>query len=130
MANFALREITTICGVYYKTYQLVVNGVGAYDEFLKEFNNPQYESEIFRFIRLLESCNNGQRTPPSFYKDVTPKGERTKEYEYRTKNLRIYAIQGDDGRIIIIGGQKNNQEKDFRRFRSLKQQYLDTKNKK
>lgn len=70
-----------------------------------------------------EVANN--RTLPNIkFKDVTPKTEKVKEYEFKDGNLRVYGISKYGGKIKILGGYKNQQKKDYRTFRSLKKQYL------
>lgn len=60
-------------------------------------------------------------------RDITPEKESIKEYEFKTKNLRVYAIKTKDGKVIVLGGYKNRQKKDLKKFRSLKKRYLDHK---
>lgn len=67
---------------------------------------------------------NIRTLPDTKFKDVTPEKEKVKEYEFKEGNLRVYAIKKFGGKIIVIGGYKNRQKKDFRTFRSLKEQYL------
>ena len=72
----------------------------------------------------MEYLGNNKSLPKTKFRDVTPKGEKIKEYEFKSKHLRIYAIQKPMGKIIIPGGYKTNQAKDFIKFRSLKRQLL------
>ncbi|MBO4417207.1 MAG: hypothetical protein J5801_03690 [Bacteroidales bacterium] len=67
---------------------------------------------------------NNRTLPKTKFRDVTPAKERVKEYEFKDGNIRIYGISTFGGKIIIMGGYKNRQTKDFRAFRSLKKQYL------
>ena len=50
-----------------------------------------------------------------------------REYEFKTKHLRVYAIEQIGGKIIIIGGMKSNQAKDQATFRKLKNGYIASK---
>jgi putative component of toxin-antitoxin plasmid stabilization module len=51
-----------------------------------------------------------------------------KEYEIKTRNLRVYMIHEEkSGRIIVTGGKKTSQKKDIRHFRNLKASYLKNK---
>lgn len=72
----------------------------------------------------MEYLGNNGSLPKTKFRVVTPTGEKVKEYEFKSKHLRIYAIQKMNGKIIILGGYKNKQHKDFLRFRSLKKQLL------
>ena len=84
-----------------------------------------YGSELqLRFQEVAEMIRpiNKQK-----FRDITPKKDWVKEYEAKTKNLRVYLIhQEKKGRIIVLAGQKNTQKKDIKKFRSIKKQYLDT----
>ena len=67
---------------------------------------------------------NIRTLPNTKFKDITPRKENVKEYEFKEGNLRVYAIKKFGGKIIILGGYKNRQKQDLRKFRSLKEQYL------
>ncbi len=77
-------------------------------------------------ISYMEYAANGSSLTQEKFKDVTPDGELVKEYEFKSKHLRVYAIKKPNGKIIILGGFKNTQKADFKLFRSIKQQYLDS----
>ena len=47
-----------------------------------------------------------------------------REYEIKTRHLRVYAIEQEGGKIIVIGGTKANQKKDQAKFRSIKEKYI------
>ena len=55
---------------------------------------------------------------------ITPKGQIVKEYEFKSRYLRSYAIKTSKGKIVVLCGYKNRQKKDIRTFRSLKKRYL------
>ena len=76
------------------------------------------------YFYMNEIANN-RTLPKTKFRDVTPQKERIKEYEFKDGNLRVYAISTFGGKIIIMGGYKNRQKKDFSAFRSLKRQYLE-----
>ena len=67
---------------------------------------------------------NNRTLPNTKFKDVTPKKEKVKEYEFKDGDLRVYGISTFGGKIIIMGGYNNRQKKDYRSFRSMKEQYL------
>ena len=104
--------------------QLVVNGDGQLNIFEKDLKDTTYQSEFKTLLTYMEYLGNNGTLPKTKFRDVTPKGEKVKEYEFKSKHLRIYAIQKTNGKIVILGGYKNNQYKDFGRFRSLKKQLL------
>lgn len=77
-------------------------------------------------LTYVEYAANGNPLPNTKFRDVTPKGGIVKEYEFKSKHLRLYAIKKDNGKIIVLGGLKTTQDADFKRFRSLKSQYLNS----
>lgn len=123
MPNFSIERVTAInCDQEFD--QLVIDGAGQLDNFEKDLNDTTYQSEFKTLLTYMEYLGNNGSLPKTKFRDVTPKGEKVKEYEFKSKHLRIYAIQKTNGKIIILGGYKNNQGKDFSRFRSLKKQLL------
>ncbi len=106
--------------------ELEIDGAGQLAEFERTLQDKQFLSEFRTLLTYMEYVSNGNSLPDTKFKDVTPTGERIKEYEFKSKHLRLYAIKKENGKLIILGGFKTTQKADFRRFRSLKQQYLDS----
>jgi hypothetical protein len=104
--------------------QLIINGNGQLDIFEKDLKDTTCKSEFKTLLAYMEYLGNNGSLPKTKFREVTPKGEKVKEYEFKSKHLRIYAIQKTDGKIVILGGYKNKQDKDFLKFRSLKKQLL------
>ncbi len=64
--------------------------------------------------------------PSTKCRDLTPKADVNKEYELKTKHLRLYIFhQSRIGRVIVFLGKKTTQKKDIKKFRSIKKQYFD-----
>lgn len=127
MPNFALIKIDAISGkqVFEK---LVVDKICLFDEFENSISSSnKYKNELSSIYNYMEQLANGASLPNTKFKDITPDKEKVKEYEFRSKNLRVYAIKKDNGKIVILGGKKSYQLKDLRKFRSLKKQYLEQK---
>jgi len=123
MSKFALNKIKTIKGKQ-SFFDLEINGVGQFDSFSKEAA-VQYESELLTLNARMDLVANLERLPKQKFRDITPAKEQVKEYEFKTKHLRLYVIHIEKtGKVVILGGYKNTQKKDFRGFRSLKKQYL------
>ena len=80
------------------------------------------------FYTYLEYISNGKSLPAKHFKDITPDKEKVKEYEFKTKHLRIYTIKKKNGKIIILGGFKSNQKKDINKFRAIKKRYIESLN--
>lgn len=47
-----------------------------------------------------------------------------REFEFKSKHLRVYGITKPNGKIVITGGTKANQKDDEVEFRRLKRLYL------
>jgi hypothetical protein len=125
MSKFALKEIESINGK--QTFnQLEVNGQKQLDTFETDLSDTTYMSEFKTLLTYMEYIANNKTLPHTKFKDITPKKQKIKEYEFKSKHLRIYAIQQPNGKIIVLGGFKNNQKEDINRFRLLKKQYLDS----
>lgn len=122
MSKFTLRNIDAVQGA--QTFEkLLVNGVAPLDVFEEELEAKERNSLSKIYLYMNEVANN-RTLPNTKFKDVTPEKETVKEYEFKDGNLRVYGISKFGGKIIILGGYKNRQKKDYRKFRSLKEQYL------
>ena len=99
---------------------------------LYENNLEEKDIKSFRSIlAIMDQVANLKSVPQTKFKDITPKSEDVKEYEFKSSDLRVYAIKMPNGKMILLGGYKNSQPRDIDKFRSLKRQYLETnKNKK
>lgn len=128
MSIFTLESIEAII-CEQSIDKIYVNGKCQFDEFEEEIlKNKKYRNElgmIYRYIEL--SSEIGSLPPKNHFEDITPQREKVKEYEFKTKHLRVYAIKKPNGKIIILGGYKNRQAKDLNKFRSIKRRYLDQK---
>lgn len=125
MSIFALNKIESIDSKQ-RIDKLLMDEVCLFDEFEKEIqSNPQYLSELGSIYNYIEYVGNGNSVPQKHFKDITPKKEKVKEYEFKSNNLRVYAIKQENGKIIVMGGYKNSQKKDIIQFRSIKRQYLE-----
>ncbi len=122
MSKFALRNIEAVQGN--QTFEkLVVDGVAPFDTFENELET-KYKRSLEKIYFYMNEVANNRSLPNTKFKDVTPEKESVKEYEFKDGDLRVYGISKFGGKIIILGGYKNQQKKDYRRFRSLKEQYL------
>ncbi|AUD01364.1 hypothetical protein [Spirosoma pollinicola] len=127
MSTFALRKVEVVKAKQ-ELDELVIDGVGqlaAFEELLAT-KHKQYISELRTMLTYVEHAANGNTLPDTRFKDVTPTGVLIKEYEFKSKHLRLYAIKQLNGKVIVLGGLKTTQKSDFKRFRSLKEQYLNS----
>ncbi len=125
MKAFTLKKIDSIEGKQ-DIYKLEIDNNCQFDEFEKEIiNRGQYDNELGSIYSLMEDVANNKLLPKTRFRDITlSKKDKTKEYEFKTRNLRVFAIKSPGGQIIILGGYKNNQKKDIKKFRYIKAEYL------
>lgn len=75
----------------------------------------------------MEDVSNDKLLPKNKFRDITLYAkDRNKEYEFKSKHLRVYAMKGPGRKIVILGGYKNNQKNDIRKFRATKNEYFKT----
>ena len=125
MSIFALEEIEAVKGkqVFHK---LVIDGKCPLDKFEMELE-ACYKSELTGIYAIMNDVANLKSVPYQkfhFYDDA--KGDY-REFEFKSKHLRIYGITYANGKIIITGGTKANQKKDETLFRKLKKGYINFK---
>ncbi|GAB4056234.1 hypothetical protein [Spirosoma litoris] len=127
MSTFALRKVEAVKAKQ-ELDELVIDGVGQLEAFeqLIEATDKRFLTEFKTLLSYIEYAANGNSLPDTKFKDVTPDGTVHKEYEFKSKHLRVYAIKQANGKIIVLGGFKTTQKADFKRFRSLKEQYLNS----
>lgn len=125
MAKFALSKIESVKGK--QTFeQLVIDDVKQLDMFENDLSDTTYKGEFATILAYMEYVADNKYPPETKFKDITPKKQLVKEYEFKSKHLRVYAIQKAGGKIVILGGFKNQQKSDIPSFRSLKKLYLES----
>ena len=129
MSKFTLKLIPEIIGKI-RFYCLEVNGKNVFQEFKTEIQNKgSFSKELITVQIRFQDIAELKTLPETKFKDITPKKGLIKEYEVKTKNLRVYMFhEVHTGRIVVLGGKKTSQKKDIRRFRSLKDEYLNERN--
>jgi putative component of toxin-antitoxin plasmid stabilization module len=86
----------------------------------------RYTSELRTAFAYMEMVANLKMLPVSKMREITPSKDKVKEYEIKTKHLRIYFIHLEKtGKIVVLGGFKTTQKQDIGQFRSLKKQFLE-----
>ena len=129
MATFALEQIHEVKGKI-NFFLLKIDGASQFLEFeeqIKKEGNLASELTTIQ-VRMQEMAEMRNPMPKTKCRDLTPKGDTVKEYELKTKNLRIYLIHEEHkGRIVILAGKKSTQPKDIKRFRKIKEAYLKEK---
>lgn len=106
---------------------LEIDGNCPFMEFCAQIERDgNLKKQLATALSRMDQLANMQLLPVQKFRDVTPRKERVKEFEIKTPDLRIYLIK-EEGHIIILGGKKNTQSEDIRKFRSIKQQYIQSK---
>ncbi len=125
MITFALHYLEEFTGRL-KIFKLVVNERCEYDEFERQIETEgSYSSELVTIQTRLHEISDGKLLPKEKFRNITPKKELIKEYEIKTRHLRVYMFHEDKtGRIIVCGGKKTSQQKDINRFRRIKKDFF------
>jgi putative component of toxin-antitoxin plasmid stabilization module len=133
MHKFTLKTIEAIKGKQVFE-ELVIDATskdelkikGQLTEFARQLEGTSYHSEYKTILAYMSFVSELKSLPQSKFKDITPEKEEIKEYEFKSKHLRIYCIKKPNGKIVVLGGQKSNQKSDIIKFRSIKKQYLES----
>jgi len=125
MSIFALKQLEEVSGRI-RIYKLITNGESEYDEFESEIQaEGTYASELTTIQARLQDIADGRLLPKEKFRNITPKKEMVKEYEIKTRHLRVYLFHEEKtGRIIVCGGKKVTQDKDIAHFRRIKKEYF------
>ena len=152
MSKFALKTIEAVCGnQVFKQLVVLKNNVNA-DKIQNEINikeakneevniegqldiyenkmEAKYERSLNSIYTIMNMVANLRGLADTQFRDITPSKEIIKEYEFKSGDLRVYAIKALNGKIIILGGYKNEQDKNIVEFRALKRMYLQSINNK
>jgi hypothetical protein len=132
MPIFALCKIEAIKGRQ-EFDKLVVDGKCPFDDFENKLET-QYRSEmagIYHYMQDVADLKTLPKTKFHYYDNDKKKKNKdgVREFEFKSKHLRVYGITQPNGKLIITGGTKANQKTDQTLFRKLKNLYLMAKNK-
>jgi putative component of toxin-antitoxin plasmid stabilization module len=130
MCNFALLHIDQVKGKI-KFYKLEIDGKCLFDEFCNNLKGKREISKLKRILTRMDLLSNQNRLNPEQYKElVRPASDQIKDYEIKVKPYRVYFFKDECGNIVVLGGTKNSQPKDIKRFRKIKFEYFTFKNNK
>jgi hypothetical protein len=132
MPIFALHKIEAINGKQ-EFDKLIVDGRCPFDEFENNLE-AQYKAELAGLYRNMQDVADLKALPYEkfhFYDNDKKKKNKSgvREFEFKTKHLRVYGITQPNGKLVITGGTKAKQKTDQNEFRKLKNLYLLAKNK-
>ena len=122
MPKFELRRLDVINGK--QTFESLV--VDEHD-LLAEFESSleeRYRSEMRTLYAWMQMVADLCPVPGTIYHPLSDGKDGFREYEFKSKHLRIYAFAIARGKIIVMGGKKNRQRNYLRNFSGLKRQYI------
>lgn len=129
MHIFALEKIDAIKGKQ-EFLKLKVDNKCPFDEFENNLES-RYKSELVGIYSCMHEVANLKSVPDTkyhFYDKNKKRKDGIREFEFKSKHLRVYGITQPKGKIIITGGTKAKQKDDQNEFRRLKNLYLRAKN--
>ena len=131
MSKFRVEKIEEIDGKI-EFFKLVKNNKCEFEEFIEKYSRDgNLKSELIKMQSTLQNISEGKkdRIPESKFKVLKGrrKNDLVKDYEVKTKNLRLYFFTDESGRIIVLGGKKGTQKRDIKKLRSIKKEYLQEK---
>lgn len=129
MHIFALEKIDAIKGKQ-EFLKLKVDNKCLFDEFENSLES-RYKSELIGIYSCMQEVANLKSVPETkfhFYDKNKKRKDGIREFEFKSKHLRVYGITQPNGKIIITGGTKAKQKDDQNEFRRLKNLYLRAKN--
>lgn len=129
MPTFALNEIPGLRGRL-KVFKLKIDEDCEFDNFVNMIREERtYEKELNTIQTTISIMAECKTLPEKKFKDITPRNEPVKEFEIRTRNLRVYLFHDKgNGRVVILGGKKTTQDADIAHFRNLKKSYCQNQN--
>ncbi|WP_321332019.1 hypothetical protein [uncultured Bacteroides sp.] len=130
MRIFATKEMEEVKGCFQKFEKLSINGKYSIDAFEAEISsNPQYFSEYKTILSYMNIFANGASLPHTKFRMIEGGKSGVNEYEFKSKQLRIYACSIPGGKLIIMGGYKNTQKNDIKNLHKLVKEFFDFRKK-
>lgn len=113
-------------------FELCVNGNSLFEDFIESIEgNRIIENELAGAIRNLELAANLLRLPKTKFREIKLNKLNFKFFEAKFGAVRIYHFQEKyTGRIIVLGGMKNNQLIDIKSVTRIIKNYQDENNSK
>ena len=122
MPTFALQKIEAIKGKQ-EFEKLVVDGKCPFDEFEKGLEERD-RKEMVGIYNSMQAIADLRSLPYKKFHFYDEGENGVREFEFKSKNLRVYGITKKNGKIVIYGGTKANQVHDSAEFRRIKNLFL------
>lgn len=113
MRNFELKKFESIVGKQ-DFYDLKINGLSQYEEFNKIINTDYlaYKTEVFTMFSYMDLVSNLKTLPKTKFREITPKKDNIKEYEIKSKHIRVYLFHVENsGKIVAYWGLKKKSKR-------------------
>ena len=126
MSRFELKEFEAVKGKQ-KFFDLKIEGLSQYEEFKIniERNYSSMKTELITMFTYMDLVSNLHTLPKTKLNEITPKKDFIKEYELKSKHLRIYFFHIENtGKAIALWGFKSNQKEDILKFRKIKKEFI------
>ncbi len=134
MPTFALSKLDgldKLPHIRFPIFKLETNGRCEYDEWRETIKaEGTHAAELKTLDTLILLHAQMQKLAPSKYKELSGSGD-IKDYEFRSPNLRIYLFKlsggpGQQGKVVVVAGNKKTQKQDIARLRRLKKEYYES----
>lgn len=86
----------------------------------------KYQSSFSGILTYMNLVADLKSVPKQKYHPLKNPQNGTKDFEFKNGDLRVYGIDVPGGKIIMLGGFKNNQESDITQLRALTKKYLES----
>ncbi|TWP29355.1 hypothetical protein ETU08_07590 [Apibacter muscae] len=115
-----------------KVYELCKQGVSYFDNFYTEIEDEGNSySDLVAAIRIIEDTSNLLLRPKGQFRKLQTSNSPYKLYEAKKGIIRIYLFHEEHkGRVMVLGGKKDNQKKDIDLFQKIIKEYYEEQNKK
>ena len=112
-----------------KVYELHKNGISIFEEFFKQIENDgNLLSNIAAVVRIIEDTANLNRRPQNKFRVLKGLSVNCKVFEAKSGVIRVYLFHEEKtGRIIVMGGVKDNQSADIKKVEKIIKEYNNEK---
>ncbi len=117
MRIFATQKIEAIKGIQVFK-KLLVDDKCPLDEFERKLKSKKDKSELRSIYALMDQVAINRSLSRNKFRVIESCHPTLKCYEFKSRNLRVYAFSITNGKIIVLGGYKKTQKKDIRKLKS------------
>jgi hypothetical protein len=128
MPTFEIERVDEVRGEV-PFFRLFRDGVCQFSEFWNDcLRDAVLKKELVQIQTRMEYIANRQYNylDKTKFRELTGRasGDLNKDYEIKTKHLRVYFTKDENGNILIVGGTKKDQKSDIKRMRTTKSEYF------